>query len=375
MANWGWLLSDAILQIEGAKQPEPAKVRDYFVTTIGGLEDVALRDLKAHLKSFELIRVEPGRRSGRILFRYDRSPARLLELRSVENLYVLLGDVVGITPGRPGLLRAAKQVASCNLAPGVALHDKMHGTKTEHGFHLTCTVGKDHRFSASEMYQVLDTVLSTKYEVYADDVSVPYRLHFRTGRKRGLFGLQLSKSRLGDRPYRATKSPNDLEASIAYAMAVLGNVQPRDVCLDPFCKDAIPIIEASLGFGPSRLICSSPRGKLSDQAKANLEAAGLRAQYVGWRDQVMELPDGSVDKIITDLRTSEGNSSSGTITGQLFSEFARVLKPRRRAILFTEDEDGVQDALSNSGGRLGIQRRLRINLRGLRPSIFVMKRL
>ena len=372
--SWDQELSDEILQIEGSKRDDPEKVREYFVTTIGGLEEVALRDLKAHLKSIELIRVEPGRRYGRIIFRYDRSPARLLKLRSVENIFVLLCEVVGITPGRPGLLRAAKQVAACDLVPAVALHDTLHGAKAEHGFHLTCTVGKDHRFSVSELYQVLDTVLSTKYDVYTEDVPAPYRLHFRTGRKRAVFGLQLSDRRLGKRDYLVKGVPGDLNASIAYTMAILGGVQSRDVCLDPFCRDPATLMEAGLGFGSSELAASTTEGASREQLKATMSAVGLDVQFASWKGARIDLPDQSVDKILTDLRSATHFAPFERICGQMISEFARVLRPRRRAVLLTADEQAVRAAVVSSEGQFEIQKRLRINLRGLRPSIFVLKR-
>ncbi len=364
-------MSDQILQIEGTQPPRPGKVYEYFVNTVGGLEDAVLRDLKVHLKSFELIRVEPGRRIGRILFRYHRSPARLLELRSVENLFVLLGDVGGITPGRPGLLRIARQVASCDLIPAASLHDLLSGPKRAHGFHLTCTVGRDHRFSVSELYQVVDTVLGAKYEIYADNVPAPYRLHFRIGRKRGLFGLQLSERRLGERTYQAGRS-DDLNPSLAYMMCIFAGVESRDVCLDPLCTDGVPLIEAALAFGANRLISGATEARLPLRTGENLEAAGLTAELGIWRDRRMDLADESVDKVITDLRSVR--SGAQIQLAELISEITRVLKPRRKAVILTEDTEGVQQAVEESSGRLQIQKKVSIYLRGQRPSVFVLRR-
>ena len=364
-------MSDPILQIEGPPPPDPGKVYEYFVNTVGGLEDAVLRDMKVHLKSFELIRVEPGRRIGRILFRYHQSPARLLELRSVENLFVLLADVGGITPGRPGLLRIARQVASCDLIPAATLHDKLSGPKQAHGFHLTCTVGRDHRFSVSELYQVLDTVLGAKYEIHADDVPAPYRLHFRIGRKRGLFGLQVPERRLSERPYQNGRS-DDLIPSLAYLMCIFAGVESRDICLDPLCKDGIPLIEAAQAFGADRLIGGATDTGLPARAGENLASAGLAAEITNWQDGRMDLANDSVDKVITDLRFIQ--SGTRLELAELISEIARVLKPRRKAVVLIEDTEGFLEAVEGSSGQLQIQKKVSIYLRGPRPSVFVLRR-
>ena len=86
----------------------------------------------------------------------------------------------------------------------------------------------------------------------------------------------------------------------------------------------------------------------------------------------MDLADESVDKVITDLRSVR--SGAQIQLAELISEITRVLKPRRKAVILTEDTEGVQQAVEESSGRLQIQKKVSIYLRGQRPSVFVLRR-
>jgi hypothetical protein len=108
----------ALIGIESAEEElEIAKVHDYFVTVTGGLEDVALREIKSTLKGVSQIHVNKRQRQGRIHFRYERSPKRLLELKTVEGVFALLRIFRGVTTGRPGLIRIAEEISTLDLGP------------------------------------------------------------------------------------------------------------------------------------------------------------------------------------------------------------------------------------------------------------------
>ena len=69
--------NDGLLGIDSAEdEPEIPKIYDYFVTVTGGLEDVALREIKSTLRGVSQIHVNKRQRQGRIHFRYERSPKR-----------------------------------------------------------------------------------------------------------------------------------------------------------------------------------------------------------------------------------------------------------------------------------------------------------
>ena len=224
-------------------QLRPDKVYDFYLTTVGGLEEVVERDLRYNLKGLSRTRIDSGGRLGRLFFRYERSPARLLDIRSSERIFAFLGSFRGVTVGQPGLVRIAERVLEADLVPAVALHDILHGPKEEARFSLTCTVSGDHRFSSSEVHQIVQTVMEAKYEVNPEEEGAPYRLHLQVLGKRALFGLELSGP---DAEERQAQVPR----SLAYCMGLLAKVGERDVCLDPFPGDGSLMREIGNAFGP-----------------------------------------------------------------------------------------------------------------------------
>ena len=78
------------------------KVYDFFVTTPGGLDVFATKELRS-LKGVRNLRVHRRRRLSRVHFRFERSPSRLLDLRTVSGVFADLGKVEGVTVGRPGI--------------------------------------------------------------------------------------------------------------------------------------------------------------------------------------------------------------------------------------------------------------------------------
>ena len=63
-------------------------------------------------------------------------------------------------------------------------------------------------------------------------------------------------------------------------------------------------MEAGLGFGSSGLAASTTEGASREQLKASMSAVGLDVQFASWQGARIDLPDQSVDKILTDLRSA-----------------------------------------------------------------------
>ena len=353
----------------------PKKVYDYYVTTVGGLEEVVLKDLHHRLKGVTQVRMDRGRRHGRIFFHYVRSPGRLMDLRSVDNVYARLAEVGGITVGKPGLQRILERVARLDLAPATALHDVLHGPKDTRKFALTCTAGRDHRFSAGELYRTVRSALHPRYELVPEESEPPYSLHLQVTGSRALLGLQLSIRRMRTRDYRLAGVPGGLEATVAYCMAFLARVESRDVCLDPMCGSGTILIETGLGLAPRTLMGGDVSGEALSAAREN---AGASAQSVGltrWDAGRLPLKDATIDKLLCNLpfgkRTTTARHEG---TGPLLKEFARVLRPGRTAVLLTEDKDGMRKALGERGAGFDLVQQTPVYLRGVNPSIYVLKR-
>jgi len=352
-----------------------AKVYDYYVTTVGGMEEVVVRDIKDRLQGIRHLRVMRGQRHGRIFFHYERSPKRLLQLRSVDNVFALLAQVQGITTGKPGMRRIADQVARIDLKPAMALHDVLHGSRPDAGCRLVCTVAGRHRFSVGDLHRAIRGVLRSQWRVERETKSQAYILHVQVMGKTALLGLQLARRRLRDRPYRRMAVPGGLEATVAYSMAMLGEVKKGDVCLDPMCGGGTTLIEAGLAFRPQRLIGGDVSPASLAVARKNSRAARQAIDLVHWNANRLPLADASVDVLLCNLpygkKVKEVREASES---PVIPELARVIRPGRRAVLMAADGPAMDLYLRGPNSPFALQQRLRLHLRGVSPFLYVLEK-
>jgi tRNA (guanine6-N2)-methyltransferase len=356
-----------------AARTELPKVYDYYATTAGGLEQVVLQDLRHHLRELRRVRVEPGRRHGRIFFHYERSPGRLLELRSVDNLFVLLGEHWGITTGGPALRQIAGQVAGVDLAPALALHHRLHGSASGDTLRLVCTVGGHHRFSAGQLFQAVHEVLGQHYRL-ADGTAETPCLQLQVLGRRALLGLQLTRRRLRDREYRQADHPGGLEATVAYCMALLAGVGRGDLCLDPMCGGGTTLIEAGLAFHPRFLVGGDLAPPALAAARQNAAAAGERLHLVRWQAGELPLADASVGAVLCNLPYGKKVRAIGHDEVPLLREMARVVRPGGRAVLLAGEGTAAVPFLEDAEGPFEIRQRLRLHLRGVSPFLYALRR-
>jgi hypothetical protein len=327
----------ALIGIESAEEElEIAKVHDYFVTVTGGLEDVALREIKSTLKGVSQIHVNKRQRQGRIHFRYERSPKRLLELKTVEGVFALLRIFRGVTTGRPGLIRIAEEISTLDLAPGVVLHNILHGVPETAGVAINCTVGKGHRFSSSELHQVLKTVLAATYNLSEEEQRGPYYLQVRIEGNRAVVGFRLSERSL------TAGTPGggagDILAPAARAIGSLVQPEKGERWLDPTCRGGVVLATFAETFG-IRPVGLDTRKDWLTTTQAALENCDGSA-VAGWDGVELPSPANVFDGIFAHL-----GRRRGLFHPRLQTEFERVLTHYGKAIVLCErDKDLEQNA-------------------------------
>jgi len=360
-----------LLNIEKSPLPDVEKVYDFYVTTAGGLEDVVLRELRQHLKQITRVRVKKGRRRGRIFFHYRRSPHRLLELHCVETVYALLADFGGVTVGQPGLLAIAKQIGKVDLIPAAVLHDILHGIKEEAHFHLSCTVGKGHRFSASELRYIVQTVLTMRYDLELGDESVPYQIQVQVQGRRALIGMQLSTQEQKKRSYREIEVNGDLPPAVAYCIGKLARIQKQQICLDVRCGGGTTLIEQGTENDRNILVGIEAYPEVVMAAAHNAHSGGVNLHLAVADPEAFCIQTGAADRLICNLMRRKGEPPIGLMS--LFSEIARVLKKGGEAVVIAEGRDIMKQALGDIPP-LRLAKRQPLHLRGRHPDIYFLQK-
>lgn len=341
-------LNDPLIEIEEPEEapPDIPKVRAFYATCAGGLEDVAQREIRDVLKGATRISVQRRQRLSRIHFRYERSPRRLLDLETVEAVFADLGTVGGVTTGRPGLLRLAEAISRVDLAPGVVLHNILHGEPERSGVAINCTVGRGHRFTASELHQVLTAVLADTYDLDETEQRGPYFLSVRLEGPRATIGFRLSR---GSVPEGWRSLPGALSHPTARGIVRLVQPERRTRWVDVACGDGAlcAAFSAAVAAGVTAL---DTRLEAVDAARTNCR--GLPVCVAGvWDGRAIPVAGRSFDGVIAGLGRRRQPDAKAILAAA-----GRALAPYGRVVLLCRRDRDLESGLAEPGPFKLIQR-------------------
>jgi tRNA (guanine6-N2)-methyltransferase len=104
------------------------------------------------------------------------------------------------------------------------------------------------KYSTEEIKQAVAKGVNERYRwVYSerfDQSDLNLRLFL--DHDRAVMGLRLSPTPLHRRPYKQEHLPGSLKPTIAAALGVLGEVEPGQIVLDPFCGAGTILTEAAV---------------------------------------------------------------------------------------------------------------------------------
>lgn len=190
--------------------------------------------------------------------------------------------------------------------------------------------------------------------------------------------VRLTPRPLAMRPWRVCNREGALNGPVACAMNLLTTPTPTDVYLNIGCGSGTLLVERLL-LGPARraIGCDIDPAAL-DCARANLAAAGLTGQVAlhPWDARDLPLPPASVDVITGDLPFGHlvgSHAQNLVLYPALLDEAARVSRPGARCVLLSHEVRLMERLLaSNPAWRL--EQSIRVDLGGLYPRIFVLRR-
>jgi len=111
-------------------------------------------------------------------------------------------------------------------------------------FRIECErIGK-HNFSSQEIEQEIGKLIPVKNKVELKNPDVVFYVYIFDNNL--YFGVDFSGFELSKRQYKVFNHPNDIKASVAYALVRLSGFKSGEVLLDPFCKTGVIPIEATL---------------------------------------------------------------------------------------------------------------------------------
>ncbi len=292
----------------------------YLAWVVKGLEEVAQEEIKEVLGDSQII--ETGTK--RVIFETDLEAKKILELKTVDDVVVVLGDMI-----------------SDNLQEIIEYVSGLAWPKEGEEFSITASLAGAKNFRAEELVKAMAVALAKKIEKkYLDKQRAALDVRIMVDGNSVYVGYRLGAESLWKRKYKTEELPGSLRPSIAAAMLKHIGAKQEMKIVDNFCGSGTILAEAwEIG-------CQVWGGDINPQSvvatQKNLANLGFEdfskikkqdALKTSWPSKffdvaVSNLPWGKQIKI---------ESLTKLYAGSL-AEYQRILKPTGSLCLLVEKE-------------------------------------
>lgn len=326
------------------------KIYQYYASALSGLEEVVADELQSRLPGLTQLRLERGKRQGRVFFTHRRSPRLLLDLRTPLNLGGILAQVQGITVGQPGLERLLNQLEKVDFQSAQHLLKACEPEADEGRFQLSVTMQGAHRFSKGEVVGQVQGLLERRGLKPGEGLG-HLRLQLQVEGQRAVLGMQLG-------PNRAR-----------HCLEEGGIGGPLASCLGHLLPATGNEVLVVMGFSPGGVAeLAGSGGRAALIALGSVLSPGTGAQCLAARSQLAFLPlgEGSADLVLA--------AQPEPPFHPWIAELARILHPGGVAAVLAAESRALA-ALLQTSGEFAPVAGLPINLKGRPFTLWMLERL
>ena len=338
-----------------------------------GLETLAFSEVRARVPDAELVKFARGI----AIFRTAALPGDLMELRTVEDVFVALAHVTGLGHGRDALRVLHGATLNAGIDRALALWQRVHKAAKPRTWRVVSQKSGSHDFrrldAGETVSDALRRVLPRSIHHVADDADLEFWL-WLSGSE-ALIGLRLSDATMRHRTYKREHLPASLRPAVAAAMGWLARPTQEDIVLDPLCGAGTVLIERALLAPLKQALGGDIRSRAVEVARRNARSAGIEATWRVWDARSLPLEAASVTRIITNLPfgkqigTREVNAD---LYSKLIGEFGRVLSADGVLVTLTSDDRLLDSLLRERDWK--VVKKVVLVVLGQPASIFVAER-
>jgi tRNA (guanine6-N2)-methyltransferase len=345
----------------------------FYVMTMPGLETLAFSEVRARVPDAELVKFARGI----ALFRTATKPDVLLELRTVEDVFVTLAHIQGLGHERDALRVIHSATLNANVNGALAVWRRVHDGEQARTWRVVSQKAGTHEFrrvdAGNTVNDALRRLLPRGMSHVADNADIEFWVWLAGGEV--LVGLRLSDATMRHRGYKREHLPASLRPTVAAAMGWLARPTDEDIVLDPLCGAGTVLIERALLAPLAEAIGGDMRKEAVSMARRNALAANVKAAWRVWDARALPLDDASMTRIITNLPfgkqigTKETNAD---LYNALIREFGRVLNTEGVLVTLTSADRLWDQILRECGWR--VVKKVVLVVLGQPASIFVTER-
>lgn len=358
-----------------------------FALTTRGLEAISAAEMSL-LPGMEIQQIAYRR----VAAAYQGDLTPLLNLRTLDDLFLSLATWQGIVPQRSALSRLqglSAQLEAPKITAALETIQQLRPLPQNPTLSLTANFVGKRNYATPEIKAALSAGLDENplrlgprsWQILEDDFRTDLNLRLFIEHETAFVGLRLGARPLYQRPYKQTHLAGSLKPPVAAAMLQIAEMSPGQRLLDPCCGAGTLLVEAALDLA-AKTIHSAPShpgipsiilgGDLEERAlraaQANARAASIPVALSQWDARYLPLESGTIDRIVTNLpwgRQVHLDESLAAFYQDISQEIARLLAPQGRAVLLTSFPELLQP--------MGLHQvaSLEISLFGQTPTILV----
>ncbi|MFC1618281.1 methyltransferase [Patescibacteria group bacterium] len=337
-----------------------------LLTVVKGLEDIAEGELANKLSDFSIVKKD----AGHILIEYNGHPRRLLDLRTIEDVFYVIFTQTDLDRSRASLRIIKEQIQHYSFDDALKYHSQLYSKSKRPTHQVFAHLYGRRNFRRADLEQVVSNAIKQKFHQWKAvhgkaKLEFDVRL-FKDGE--AIMSLRLTDKYFSNRKYKVADIPGSLKPTVAAALVMLSKPQDTDVFLDPFCGAGTILMERSL-INPAKQIIGSDLDKFARQAAIENTTKRGGIEIHDWDATSLPLPDQSIDVIITNPPFGKKIAQTENLFTKFLSEAGRVIKKSGRLVVLNSDVNGFEQALDTKKFRQ--QKRKDIMLLGEAARVWV----
>jgi len=310
-----------------------------LLTCVKGLEDIVTAEIKQKLSDFEIVRQEKGF----LLLNYNGHPRRLLDLRSVEDIFYVIFDQDGFEKSRSTLTAIKELVQKNSFDDALSYHAQIYSKPKHTNFQVFAHLYGRWNFRRADLEQTVSKAIDQKFRRWKPvrgkaKLEFDIRL-FKTGQT--YLSLRLTDKYFSNRKYKQADIPGSLKPTVAYALVELSKPNEGDIFLDPFCG-AGTILAERARVAPANKIIGSDTSEQARAAAAINTGDRNNVEIKDWDALQIPLSESSVNVIVTNPPFGKKIDKDPVLLPRFLAEADRLLSPGGRLILLNSDISCVE---------------------------------
>ncbi|HEX6386864.1 MAG TPA: RNA methyltransferase [Anaerolineae bacterium] len=321
-----------------------------------GAEEIAWLEIRSRLPKAEFGETLFAKeQNGIVLFDYEGSIADLLQLRTVEDVFILALSIDKLSRGWRDLRQVADRIADGAIfgrAVGLLSRYQSKRSKSTTYRVIARKYGR-HQYRRKDLQDAVLKGVKRRYPQWRpvqDDAQVEIWANLLGSRL--LCGLRLSDRSMRHRHKKVVELEASLRPSVAAAMVFLSEPAPEDVFLDPMCGSGTLLMERRLAGPYRQMLAADIEAERAQATLANLLAQRKeppRALTVMQADaRHLPFAGRAIDKVATNLPFGK-QVGSPQVVADLYPAFFRqlewILRPGGRAVVLSSEYEQVKEAV------------------------------